>query len=177
MKTYKILSAIIFKAISFQLKGDDRFWISFGVGVSDIEIESWQPYPSFPLSFNYSTGSKLFRFRHYYNSLTIPLSEQTESVRDIGFLYGYSKEFSRGTVSLSGGISLVAGYFYSYEYEDGTGYTSDRENFSTVGFPFEAQLDWSAFRRFGIGLSIYGDINNEMSFYGISFNFNIGKLR
>lgn len=177
MNTFKILSAIIFMAISFQLKADDRIWVSLGYGVGDNEIEFWQPYPSFPLSFNYSTGSKLFRFRHYYNSLTMPFSEQMRSVKDLGFLYGYRKELSRGSVSLSGGISLVTGYFYSYEYENDTGYTYDRENFSTVGFPFEAQLDWSAFRRFGIGLSIYGDINNEMSFYGIALNFNAGILR
>ncbi|MBN2858058.1 MAG: hypothetical protein JXN63_06630, partial [Candidatus Delongbacteria bacterium] len=89
------------------------------------------------------------------------------SVRDIGFLYGHRKQFSIGALFLGGGISLVTGYFYSYEYAEDTGYTYDREKFSAVGFPFEAQIDWSPFRKFGIGLSIYGDLNTEMSFYGI----------
>jgi hypothetical protein len=154
----------------------DRIWISIGLGIGGEGIDNWQPYPSSGFSFNYSSGSKLLRLRYYYNSLHAPFTEQLKCVRDLGLLYGYRKQLARSAVSLSGGISLVSGYYYKWlGYYSGEEY--DRKVIAAVGFPFEAQLDWSPFRKFGIGLSIYGDINTEMSFYGLMLLFNIGKLR
>lgn len=170
-----LLLFVMLSAIS--LCANDRLWFSTGFGVGDNNIESWQPYPSFPLSFNYAAGNKLFRFRDYYNSLHGLFTEQMRSVRDVGFLYGYRKEFSKGAVSVSGGIGLVTGHYYEYKFEDIAGYYYDRESFTAAGFPFEAQIDWNAFKYFGIGLSIYGDLNPEMSFYGMMLNFNVGSLK
>ncbi len=154
----------------------DRIWISMGLGIGGEGIDNWQPYPSSEFSFNYSSGSKLLRLRYYYNSLHAPFTEQLKCVRDLGLLYGYRKQLAKSAVSLIGGISLVSGYYYKWlGYYSGEEY--DRKVIAAVGFPFEAQLDWSPFRKFGIGLSIYGDINTEMSFYGLMLLFNIGKLR
>lgn len=176
---YLLISALIFSATAYtesEMPGsgsDPNIWLSLSLGVSDDNIDHWQPNPSYGFSFNYSDGNKLLRLRYYNNTLTRPFSEITKGIRDLGLLYGYRKEFSRGTVSLSGGISLVTGHFY--EYLGMMNYK--RIGISTIGFPFEAQIDWLPFRKFGMGLSLYGDLNSEMNFYGVMLNINIGKLR
>jgi len=176
MHKIKVLILLIIIS-SASLRADDKFWFSTGFGVGDNGLEYWQPYPSYPISFNYASGNKLFRFRHYYNTLTRPFSEFTRSARDLGLLYGYRKEFNKGSVSACGGIGLVTGHYYEYLFEDYVGYYYDRKTFNAAGFPFEAQIEWNTFKYFGIGLSIYGDLNTEMSFYGVMLNFNIGVLK
>ena len=172
-----ILSVSLFtQTESLNNQPDERLWISLGLGVSDDQIDPWQPYPSSGFSFNYSYGNKLFRLRYYYNSLHAPFTEQMKCVEDIGFLYGYRKQFAKGAVSLSVGISLVNGFYYKWLGPE-SGETYDRISYSSVGFPFEAQLDWLPFRKFGLGMSIYCDLNSEMNYYGLMLSVNLGKVR
>ncbi|HQO10647.1 MAG TPA: hypothetical protein PLK90_11100 [Clostridiales bacterium] len=176
---YLFLLSLIFSITAYAeneisgIRTDPNIWLGLSLGVSDDSFYHWQPNPSSGFSFNFSKENQLFRFRYYYNSLCTPFSESLKEVRDVGILYGYCSYFKKASCSISCGISHVTGHYH--EYLGMMNYK--RIGISTVGFPFEAQLDWLPFRKFGLGLSLYGDLNSEMNFYGLMLSMNIGKIR
>ena len=157
----------------------NKIWVTFNLGISGTgtETNNWNSGLYSSLGLNLSSPNNNIKLKYTNNMPGGLFSEFSQRVYDFGILYGFKPDFEYGNVILSGGISIVSGYYYKSKYEDSTGYTYDRESIYSVGFPFELQFDWNTFKYFGVGLSAFGNINFERIFYGAGLSVNIGKVR
>jgi hypothetical protein len=102
----------------------------------------------------------------------------SESVGDIGVLYGMRRVGSQGWARLAGGFGLVSqeatvarpgpcsNWFGCYDNETTTG----------VGLLGQADAVWSPFSRFGLGLTLYGGVGAGGGAYGAaSVGIYIGR--
>ena len=109
---------------------------------------------------------------------SIELFGPSESVGDIGVLYGVRRVGSRGWVRLAGGLGVVSrdevvarqgrcdSWFGCYESETSSG----------VGFLSQVDAVWSPFSKFGLGLSLYGGVGAGGGAYGAaSVGIYIGR--
>ena len=102
----------------------------------------------------------------------------SESVGDIGVLYGVRRVGSRGWARLAGGLGMVSreasvarrgpcdSWFGCY----------DNETSSGVGFLGQVDAVWSPFSKFGLGLTLYGGVGAGGGAYGAaSVGIYIGR--
>jgi len=106
--------------------------------------------------------------------------DPTESVVDIGLLYGWCFKKKLVSASASLGIAAVGGtrrgaYIRSGGFLHGDIY--EKDNFFTVGIPVQIQLFFTPLRLLGIGLTGYGNINPAMSACGVLLCLQFGDLR
>ncbi|MGB9591901.1 MAG: hypothetical protein ACPL1K_05230 [Candidatus Kryptoniota bacterium] len=149
------------------------FWANAGVGGSSFGISPG-------ISLSYQSGKSLVSFRYVYNKeLNILGPWPSETVWDIGLLYGRSAKASYGLASVSGGVSFVGGVRRG-KYLSSSGWFSSRYEelpFFTVGIPVEGQLFWTPLPFLGIGFYGFANLNAEKSFIGALLCIQIGKLR
>ena len=156
----------------------NKKWFTFGLGMSSQLDKGSSARPSYNMSMNFASKKNTIEIKYTYIYASGIFTESLSRLYDFGILYGFKPNFKYVNLTCSGGISLVGGYQYVSEYNDTTGtYDENPKSIFTVGFPFELQFDWNTFTKFGIGLSVFGDLNFEKSFYGASLNFNIGTVR
>jgi len=156
----------------------NKKWFTFGLGMSDEFDRGLSAHPSYNMCMNFASKNNTIKLKYTYIYSSGIFTESLSRLYDFGLLYGFKPDFKYINLVCSGGISLVGGYQYITEYNDTTGdYDGKSRSIFTVGFPFELQVDWNTFSKFGIGISIFGDFNFESSFFGAGLNFNIGSLR
>jgi hypothetical protein len=161
------------------------FWVNGGVGGSLVHggLGSHPGAPSFGGSLCYQSGKNLLSFRYLRNEefQILGADSPSETVWDVGVLYGRIAKASYGFASISAGISLVGGvrrgrYLSSSGGWFGTSYYEEND-FITVGIPVEAQLFWTPLPFFGIGFYGFANLNTEKSFVGALLCIQFGILR
>lgn len=149
------------------------YWLNVGIGASSAGISG-------SASFSYNYGSGLISIRHVANSeFNILWPSPTETVWDLGVIYGRSAKASYGVASISGGIAIVGGVRRG-RYLGSTGWFSSQYEtlkFSTIGIPIEGQLFWTPFSFLGIGMYGFGNLNREQSFAGALLCLQLGALK
>jgi hypothetical protein len=46
-----------------------------------------------------------------------------------------------------------------------------------VGLAIQGDAVWAPWRRFGVGLTMFGNVNGVESFYGATLTVHVGRLR
>jgi hypothetical protein len=156
------------------------YWINAGLGGSSFGIS-----PGVCLS--YRNRGNLISIRFIYNeeiNLQIfgPGPSPSESVWDLGALYGRNAKTLHGLASVSGGVSLVGGVRRGRYLSNSGGWWSSTDSyekltFLTVGVPIEVQLFWTPLSSLGIGIYGFANLNRQKSFAGALLCVQIGKLQ
>ena len=146
-----------------------KTWVSAGVGLGNIG-------PSLGLSLNHLRNDRLYKVRFIrMEEFVLNLfgsSLPPESAWDIGFLYGIGSTKGKSSITISSGVSFVGGMRLG---DDESNYKEI--SISTIGLPVEAQVAWSFLQGFGLSVTLFGNINSEKSFGGVTLNLIFGKLR
>ena len=186
MVNFKLIFLVLFFCLLLLLGKDEKennsfnkVWFSYNLGVSGTgtETDNWNSGLYYSIGLNVSSLNNNIKIKYTHNMPGGLFTEFSQRVYDIGILYGLKPNYEYGNVIISGGISLVSGYYYKSNFVDSIGYIYDKKSITSVGIPFELQFDWNTFKKFGIGLSIFGNLNLERSFYGGGLSINIGSLR
>jgi hypothetical protein len=143
-------------------KSDNKFgWVNLGFGGSSNG-------PSVGINGSYQINYHVISLRALYNEEISGLwNDFPDNSSDLGLLYGLGARKKKIYVSVSTGISRVAGSVITYSKE--TKYT-------VVGIPIELQL-FRTGKIVGIGIYGFANINRELSFVGALLCIQLGKLR
>ena len=117
-------------------------------------------------------GKGLITGRILYSEEFMSFSSASQSVWEIGFMYGRFAKNKNGMASLSAGMSLVGGSIYPKP-----GNRRHLKDFTTVGIPVQCQLFVTPTRVFGFGLVGFGNLNLERSIFGGMFCIQLGRLK
>jgi hypothetical protein len=154
----------------------DRFWLNAGIGGGPLGFSAGA-------SLCYKHENSIVSIRHVHNrELRLSLFDSTpsESVWDLGVLYGRIAEASYGTASISGGIAIVRGVRRGRSSRDRGWFATTKyemDSFSAVGIPIEGQLFLTPHSWLGIGLVGFANVNQERSFGGALLCIRVGNLK
>jgi hypothetical protein len=164
--------SIISKSFNTTIYNKDIFLMKLGIGKSFAG-------PTFGFGLNYGKNKNLFSIRYlkgdefrfnvegHYDSPALEIIE-------VGILYGRYYRDKNVLISLSGGISIVNGV------ERGkliSGKEYETIEISTFGLPIEAQFIMSFSNYFGVGVSVFANVNNQKSFVGGMIGIQLGQLK
>jgi hypothetical protein len=125
----------------------------------------------------YSTTDGYYSIRFIANS-PLRIFQNTESIWDVGVLYGIHTHSDRYYASIAGGLALVGGVelgkllkseLFSETYEE--------LHYTTIGFPIEAQYAKTMFSFCRISINGFANVNPKHSFAGILVCFQFGVLK
>ena len=139
------------------------------------------------IGLSYRIRNRIISLRYVHiEEITIFGPSPSESVSDLGALYGIITKGKYGFASLSGGISFVRGVRRGKLLSSGGGWgwswfgsseTYEELTFHTFGIPIEAQLFWTPLSFLGIGIYAAGNLNSQRSFAAVLLCLQLGKLR
>jgi len=159
---------------------ESKIW--FGAGVVLGNFDYGGNGGGFGVDLNYNTGRKIYKARCLYMKEVIfdlfGGAPPANSVWESGLLFGLISPNGKKRISLAAGISYVGGTKISEEYDDE--YESSpyvKKNISTIGFPVEVQVLYAFNREEGGSITLFGDINSENNFVGVTVSFILGRLR
>jgi hypothetical protein len=153
---------------------DSNYWVDLEIGSSSAGFAEG-------LGISYQTNNRLISVRVISNSKygeSIGGGNTTpESILDVGALYGLISKRPFGYVSISAGLGLVSGKIHG-EYLGNINWinTYEEKKVLTFGIPLEAQFFLTPFRRVGVGVSAFADLNPKRTFGGMMLCLQIGKL-
>ena len=90
------------------------------------------------------------------------------SVVELSTLYGMAHHTPTFLLSASSGVGVV----WVLEYEPSRNHKS-----ATIGIPLEAQAVFTPLNFLGIGMKAFGNINRTLSYGGIFFGLQLGKVK
>jgi hypothetical protein len=103
----------------------------------------------------------------------------TESVNDVGLLFGRSWLWNGTRIYAQGGPVLantVARGAFLYKEDEGFGTdVYEKLRRQTLGLGVEAGVAWDGANG-GIGLAVVGDLNNEVPMFGLALTLRFGSL-
>jgi hypothetical protein len=149
-------------------------WINIGLGFS----------PDYPVAFNiglnYQKDKSLLTVRFLVtDEMDLQNQSSSESVWDAGILFGRVLSGKRSKVSFAAGLSYVGGLrkgaFISNDETWGGYYLLKKR--SSVGLPLEGHLVYLLSNNVGIGITAFGNLNLEKTFFGALLILQIGILR
>lgn len=101
----------------------------------------------------------------------------SENVWDLGVLYGSQTVGKNGYASASAGIALVGGMRRGELLSSGFLSSQHAEHpFHTVGIPLEIEAGWTFSSAFGLGVTLFGNLNPERTAVGASVNVLLRDL-
>ena len=146
------------------------FWLNGGLGISS--LGSLGGNANISVHFD----KFLLSLRSTVNSEKSGLFVGGDEFFDMGLLFGLAKSEQKQFFSIAIGIARVTGNHYIGE----PGLFSDGHRVDitpVIGLPLEAQLFFRPTGFLGLGTYLYGNLNSEHSFSGITFCLQVGKLR
>jgi hypothetical protein len=178
ISTFIFIEEISDYKYDYRLKKASQWWFNTGLGICNVNS-----YGDYLVSFgiNYSEHIKrgLISYRFIRNEEFILFGPRpSESVWDLGVLYGRFAKTSDGFASVSAGVSYVGGVRRG-KFLSSSGWISNYEKltFRTIGIPLEGQLFWTPTSFVGIGIYGFANMNLEKSFFGGLLCIQIGKIR
>jgi len=179
-KKYYLITVLVIaaalSAVNFKERSEPfpyYLWFSGGLGLMWTEDAGMT---NLYASANFSKNTHVLKLRAIAGGPVMG-TNQDEHAGDIGFLYGYRQSFGNINISYLAGIGLTAGEYKGKIDEDFTTYTKyEMIDYQTISLPLEIQLDLNRFRPFGLSLSVFGDLNSEKSFAGLSLSLLLGRL-
>ncbi len=144
-------------------------WIFGSVGLGRTFVG-----PTFYFSVSYSSNNHLFSFRYLKGdelqlSFADPVYEPpNQKIQEFGLLYG--REFRKGT----GAVSLAAGIGYMYAIRRGE--NSEKIEISKLGLSLDGQLRIIISKYWGLGVTIFSNINQQKNVFGASVNVQFGNI-
>lgn len=185
MKINSLLIIIIFfshSTINSQdsIPKNKKYWFDSGIGFTS-KIDN-KNYIAMNLSLNYISKKSLYKLR-LLGVTEFNIFSQSENAISLGGLTGmhYSSKFFQ--VSFLGGLGITfneeitqnkigstgSGFFSSSIYET--------KKYASLSIPLEIELYLKPIKFWGIGLSIFADINSRKPLFGILFKSGFGKYR
>jgi hypothetical protein len=174
-----LLSVPIFSQTeTLNIAPDSRIWVGTGAVISN--FENGGASGGFGGDLNFATGGKLYKARcMYVKEVTFILFEgepPVSSLWESGLLFGLISPKWKKRLSIAAGISYVGGTKVLENYDEVNSQDAIKD-ISTIGLPVEVQVLFSFDREVGAGLTVFGDLNSENSFGGITISLIMGKLR
>lgn len=168
-----LISFLCFSTIRSQAQQipPTRFWLSPGVG----KTSHWAVLNA--AGFEPRNSQSVFIARYSVNGEIAPRYEPGIKTGEVGLLYGRRLKNWR----FSGGLAYIYGNFrgnYLYTQPSplmGTGDVYEYIGYKTVGIPAEIRYI-AAFKYVGIGLTVFGNMNDKRSFLGLSLSMYAGKF-
>jgi len=164
----------LFETKSLQDKGN-FYWLNIGSGLT-LSDSSTLGFGSV-LSLSHEHERRLYSLR-FLGSNELNLFEKPSLyLLDLGLLYGYMYRLGNNAFSISSGVSLIGGNKKG-KLINSEDFTDEYEeiNYVTIGLPLELQALYIPFKYFGLGITFFGNLNNEKSYYGSMLTFQFGKL-
>lgn len=174
---FMILSASYLNAINFKEAKSFSCGLWFNGGLGTVLTEDGDIL-SINTAVNLTKNNRIIKMKYFYGREFEKYSPTPElKAWEYAALYGYHS--GKGPVSLSymAGISYTGGIARGTKINDSI--NDDRYNeitYGTIGLPLEIEVDLNALRPFGLGFSLFCDINSENNLIGFSFNILIGRL-
>jgi hypothetical protein len=158
-----------------------KYWIDAGIGnYSNFHNSGGLNWNT---SVNYMQNKISYKIRYLYNEeFDIFGPSPAERFKSGGILIGKSILANYGHCSFLGGIGMVSGtkrgnLLYTNSTLIGDGRHYERNSFTAISIPLEVDLQYSPFKYFGIGTSLYCDLNLEYPMWGFLFKIALGKLK
>ena len=157
-----------------------KYWIDSGIGVTN-EIDN-ENYIALNLSLNYIQGKSFYKLRLLGVS-EFNIFGQSENTLTIGGLTGkhYSSKFFQ--ISFLGGLGIT----FNEELTDnvigrtGSGWFSssiyETRKSTLISIPLEIEFIFKPIKFYGLGFSLFADINSKKPSFGIMFKSGFGKFR
>ena len=148
----------------------------FGGGVGSMWSDT-SDFSTLNASVNFSMAHHIIKLRAI-GSITDSSTPYGESAGDIGLLYGYRQSFGNINISYLAGAGITKGTYQGARIIDNTlPYEKyEMKDYNTLCIPIEVQIDLNALRPLGLNMSLFGDLNSEKSFVGLSLNLLLGRL-
>ncbi len=99
---------------------------------------------------------------------------ETEEFTDYGLLLGLATRDKWIHASIATGVAMMS---YRREVSGLLKQEIKKDVSAKISLPVEAQLFFKPISFLGFGANIFGNINSEKSFGGVTFNLQLGKLR
>jgi hypothetical protein len=150
------------------------YWMDAGVGADNNGLSG-------QISANYINKNNIFKLRYIGSREFILFTSPSETVNDIGILFGKALIKKYVQFTASGGIGIVTGLRRGkVSYMEGgllgTTYY-EKERITGVGVPIELECLFRPLKFVGFGLGAYANLNRDRTLYGLLFKIQIGKLR
>jgi hypothetical protein len=161
---------------------NSKCWIDAGIGnYSNFHNSGGLNWNT---SLNFMQNKISYKIRYLNNEeFNIYGPSPTEKFKSGGFLIGKSILANYGHCSFLCGIGIVSGVKRGKLLNRdpntiiGDGRQYERTSFTNVSIPLEVDLQYSPFKYFGIGTSLYCDLNLKSPMCGFLFKIALGKLR
>jgi len=177
--SFVLIVACLFVGNAVAEEQRNSVWGGIGFGVSwptsEYENNNVQDL-GLSLHLTIQRGALLLGARTTRNGETSQFDNR-EAFSDIALLIGTVKASNRHLFSLAAGPALVSGYtILSTEIDTGDCYLDCpmvEEKYSKEpvgGLALEGQIYWKPIRMLGFGIYVYGNINNENTFFGVTLS-------
>jgi hypothetical protein len=147
---------------------DHHFWLNYGGGVSPPD---WLAVGA---SFTYEIDEGSIASIRYAHSEEFNIISISETVWDVGVLYGFKTKGDDVLASLSGGIGIVGGV---HKGEHISFWEDEEVTFRTAGIALEGQLFWRPLSFLGIGIYVAANLNKERSYAAALVALQLGTLK
>ena len=147
-----------------------QYWLNVGLGGGSFGMSG-------AVTATYSTADELYSLR-FTSSGPLRIFQNSESIWDVGALYGIHTHSDSYYASIAGGIAVVGGVdlgklLKNELFND----TYEELHYTTVGFPIEAQFSRKMFSFMRICLYGFANVNAKHSFAGIAACLQFGVLQ
>jgi hypothetical protein len=156
----------------------NKTMIDFYGGICNMNLSKFDKITGFGVSFGIDFSRiknnhiEKFRLSHSVNILF--MSNDHETISELGGLYGLFNKNGHMYSEISAGIGIVGGKKRGkYLGSSGGGIWSfgdpnyENDNYISIGIPFDAKIMYLG-KNGGFGLKLSGNINSKISYYGLN---------
>ena len=157
-----------------------KYWLDSGIGITN-QIDD-KANIALNISLNYLQDNSLYKLR-FLGISELNIFGQSESNATIRVLIGKHSSRNYTQISFLGGIginfnrelttnvtgSTGTGWFPSYIYEV--------IRSVSISIPLEIEFFFKPVNFYGLGASLFADINSKQSYFGIMLKTGFGKVR
>ncbi|HOI28566.1 MAG TPA: hypothetical protein PLZ15_02315 [Melioribacteraceae bacterium] len=162
MRNYALIISLLFITGISELTAQDEtsanFYINGGVGVSSMN-----------LGMNAGVNLRVDNVVATIRAAGAATGVFGSAIEEFGFLLGYIEKAGDIHFTVSGGLG-------ESKYDESKGLFTKSVISKSIGLAFEGRLCYSFWSFIGIGVALYGNLNEAKSFIGINLNLFIGSL-
>lgn len=190
MKPINLYLVLLFWLLATTIKAQDTVriknitWIDLGLGIGTPLDGNMSTYGSLYSSINFIQAKTIFKLRLITSAemqMDITKKLPYEKISSVAILIGRRFRFQTMLQHVSIGIGLTGGLkrgaFISKSNLLWGDYNYEPENFLSPSFPFELGFVNRPKKNLGFGINLFGDINNQRSYLGVSLVFTVGTPR